>query len=90
MKAPVVCFEVDHDVFWRAIMTITVEATVEHGVLKPKQPLTMAEGTPVRLTITPLDDNSDPLGAVIGIGESGRTDGAASHDHYIYGTRRAR
>jgi predicted DNA-binding antitoxin AbrB/MazE fold protein len=69
-------------------MTITVDATFENGVLKPKQPLTMVEGTEVRLTITPVDDNYDPLEAVIGIGASGRADGAANHDHYIYATRR--
>jgi predicted DNA-binding antitoxin AbrB/MazE fold protein len=55
---------------WRA--TITVEATFEKGVLKPKQPLTMIEGTEVWLTITPQDDNYDPLGLVIGIGAGGR------------------
>ncbi len=66
-------------------MTITVEATFENGVLKPKQPLTMVEGTEVRLTITPLDDDYDPLAEVIGIFSSGRTDGAANHDRYIYG-----
>jgi predicted DNA-binding antitoxin AbrB/MazE fold protein len=71
-------------------MTITVEATFENGLLKPKQPLTMVEGTEVRLTIIPLADDYDPLEAVIGIGESGRTDGADNHDHYIYGTRRRR
>jgi predicted DNA-binding antitoxin AbrB/MazE fold protein len=69
-------------------MPLTVEAVYENGVLRPKQPLKMAEGARVRLTITPADDNDDPLGAVIGIGESGRTDGADEHDHYIYRTRR--
>jgi predicted DNA-binding antitoxin AbrB/MazE fold protein len=67
-------------------MTITVEATYENGVLKPKQPLALAEGTEVRLTLCPVDDDQDPLEAVIGIGDSGRTDGADQHDHYIYGT----
>jgi predicted DNA-binding antitoxin AbrB/MazE fold protein len=71
-------------------MTTTIRATFENGVLTPKQPLALAEGTEVRLTITPMDENGDPLGAVIGIGESGRVDGADSHDHYIYGTRRRR
>jgi predicted DNA-binding antitoxin AbrB/MazE fold protein len=50
-------------------MAITVEATFEHGLLKPKQPLALAEGAEVRLPISPVDDDSDPLAAVIGIGD---------------------
>ncbi len=66
-------------------MTITVEATYENGTLKLGEPLTLAEGTPVRVTITPVTDEDDPLAGVIGIGDSGRTDGADNHDKYIYG-----
>lgn len=65
-------------------MTLTVEATYENGMLKPKQPLTLPEGTEVRLTITPVDEEYDPLEAVIGICD-GPADGAANHDKYIYG-----
>lgn len=65
-------------------MTLTIEAIYENGHLKFKQPITLAEGTPVRVTITPLDEEYDPLDAVIGIGE-GPTDGADNHDKYIYG-----
>jgi len=68
-------------------MAIVVEATYQNGILKPKQPLTLAEGTEVRLTITPADEHYDPLEAVIGIGE-GRPDGAENHDKYIYGKLR--
>jgi predicted DNA-binding antitoxin AbrB/MazE fold protein len=32
-------------------MTITVEATYEDGVLKPKEPLPLADHTEVRITI---------------------------------------
>ena len=35
---------------------------------------------------SPAEEDVDPLEAVIGIGESGRGDGADQHDHYIYGT----
>jgi predicted DNA-binding antitoxin AbrB/MazE fold protein len=66
-------------------MAIVVEAVYQNGILKPKQPLRLAEGTEVRLTITPAGEPHDPLEAVIGIGESGRTDGAEHHDQYIYG-----
>lgn len=66
-------------------MTITVEATYENGVLRPKQPLGLAEGTEVCLAITPSENEiDDPLEAVIGIGE-GPVDGADNHDKYIYG-----
>lgn len=69
-------------------MPLTVEAVVQNGQLQFKEPVQLAEGTPVRVVITPLDDDVDPLDAVIGIGSSGRTDGAEQHDHYIYGTPR--
>ena len=65
-------------------MAVTIDATYENGVLKPKEPLALAEGTQVRVAVSTLDE-SDPLAAVIGIGE-GPADGADQHDHYIYGT----
>jgi predicted DNA-binding antitoxin AbrB/MazE fold protein len=71
-------------------MTLTIHATYENGVLKPNRPLTLAEGTEVRLVVSPVDNAEDPLARVIGIGKSGRTDGAANHDHYIYSTRKRR
>jgi predicted DNA-binding antitoxin AbrB/MazE fold protein len=67
-------------------MTITIDAVYEKGVLKPKKPLLLAEGAEVRLTVRALKEQKDPLESVIGIGKSGRTDGADQHDHYIYGT----
>jgi predicted DNA-binding antitoxin AbrB/MazE fold protein len=67
-------------------MTFTIDAIYENGVLKPKEPLVLVEGTEVRVSLCTVDEDYDPLDAVIGIGESGRTDGADQHDHYIYGT----
>ena len=71
-------------------MSQTISATYVNGMFKPKEPLALKEGTDVRLTIQPAEeldiDPDDPLAAVIGIGKSGRTDGADNHDHYIYGT----
>jgi predicted DNA-binding antitoxin AbrB/MazE fold protein len=69
-------------------MSITVDAIYENGQLKFKEPLLLAEGSPVRVTIASLDEEGDPLAAVIGIGDSGRTDGADNHDKYIYGKLR--
>lgn len=65
-------------------MTITVEAVVENGLLRPKEPLAMADGTKVQLTVQTLAADFDPLEAVIGIGD-GPADGADNHDKYIYG-----
>lgn len=66
-------------------MTITVEAVYENGVFKPKQPLHLDEGTEVQIIIKQPEHVENPLEHVIGIGDSGRTDGAAQHDRYIYG-----
>ena len=69
-------------------MTVTVDAVYKNGQLRFKKPLALAEGTPVRVTITPIEADYDPLDAVIGIGASGRKDGAKNHDKYIYRKRR--
>jgi predicted DNA-binding antitoxin AbrB/MazE fold protein len=66
---------------------ITVGATYKKGVLKPKKRLKLPEGSVVRITIAPVDDGEDFLAKVIGICKSGRTDGAANHDKYIYGKK---
>ena len=71
-------------------MTITVEAVYESGQLKFKEPVVLAEGTCVRVTISPVDDDYDPLDAVIGICKEGLRDGAEDHDKYIYGDLAAR
>ncbi|MEX2175046.1 MAG: antitoxin AF2212-like protein [Pirellulaceae bacterium] len=75
-------------------MTITVQATYENGVLRPKQALPLTEGMEVHLAITPVDENScppaadrDPLAGLIGMFSSGRSDGAENHDKYLYGKR---
>jgi predicted DNA-binding antitoxin AbrB/MazE fold protein len=66
-------------------MTITVEATFVNGQLKFKEPVVLAEGTPVRVTISPIDEVDDPLAGVIGICKGKVRDGAQNHDKYIYG-----
>jgi predicted DNA-binding antitoxin AbrB/MazE fold protein len=70
-------------------MTITVDAIYENGMLKPKQPLVLAEGSEVRVTIQSVVEGEDPLEAVIGIGDGPlEGDGAQNHDKYIYGKLR--
>ena len=57
--------------FGGPVMTITIEATVENGQLKLKDAVTLAEGTAVRVVITPVDEDYDPFEAVIGICDDG-------------------
>ena len=68
-------------------MNLTVEAVYENGHLKLTHPIVLPEGTPVLVTITPVDKDYDPLEAVIGIGD-GPPDGADNHDKYIDGKDR--
>ena len=69
-------------------MTTTIQATFENGVLKPKEPLTLPEGTEVELTIRPVGDDHDPLDEVIGICKEGPDISlAARHDDLLYGVR---
>ncbi len=67
-------------------MTLILDAIYENGVLKPKKPLLLAEGTAVRLTVHAAGETEDPFEAVIGTCD-GPPDGAASHDKYLYGER---
>jgi predicted DNA-binding antitoxin AbrB/MazE fold protein len=71
-----------------AIVTLTVEAVYENGQLKFKEPVRLAEGTAVRVTITPISEGDDPLAGFIGSLATGRTDGAEHHDRYISKKRR--
>jgi predicted DNA-binding antitoxin AbrB/MazE fold protein len=64
-------------------MTLDVEAIFENGVLKPKQPLKLRDGTELRLIVTLLDE-TDPLDAVLGICKGGPRDGADNLDKYVY------
>jgi predicted DNA-binding antitoxin AbrB/MazE fold protein len=68
-------------------MTITVDATFEKGQLILKEAVSLAEGTSVRVTITPVEEARDPLAGVVGALHTGRTDGAENHDKYLYGKK---
>ncbi len=67
-------------------MSISSSATYSQGVLLLPEPLELPEGAKVWLNIqtnpvtAPLND---PLAEVIGIGESGRHDGADRHDVFL-------
>jgi len=69
-------------------MAITVEATYENGVLKPKQPLSLAEGSQVQVTISAMGQPLHPLDEVIGICDEGPEISLAErHDEIIYGLK---
>lgn len=69
-------------------MAITVDAIYQNGVLKPVRPLILVEGSEVRLTISPLDEDFDPLEEVIGICDDGpEISLAARHDEFLYGLK---
>jgi predicted DNA-binding antitoxin AbrB/MazE fold protein len=76
-------------------MAIVVEATYENGVLRPAEPLPLAEHEKVRVTVegvrapaeTPplnMAEWLDAIEAECGLVE-GPVDGAAELDHYLYG-----
>jgi predicted DNA-binding antitoxin AbrB/MazE fold protein len=67
-------------------MTITIEAVYVNGAFQPKQPVQLAEGTQVELTVHTDKGLEDPFEAVIGTCD-GPADGAANHDQYLYGDR---
>jgi len=69
-------------------MSTVVEAVYENGMLKLAQPLPLPEGTRVRLTVVPADEDYDPLEEVIGICDDGpEVSLAARHDEFLYGLK---
>jgi predicted DNA-binding antitoxin AbrB/MazE fold protein len=67
-------------------MTINIEAIYTKGAFQPRQPVNLAEGTQVELTIHTEPELEDPFEAAIGTCD-GPSDGAANHDKYLYGDR---
>jgi predicted DNA-binding antitoxin AbrB/MazE fold protein len=79
-------------------MTTNLKAIYENGVLRLKEPLPLPEGAQVDITVTSQEDNSDraqgmedqswdaltQLLADCAI-DTGVTDLAQQHDHYLYG-----
>ncbi|HZU35970.1 MAG TPA: antitoxin family protein [Gemmataceae bacterium] len=73
-------------------MVLTIEAIYENGVLKPAQPLPFKEHESVRITV----ETAGPTLAERIVARARAlppevldqlpADGAAQHDHYIYGT----
>jgi predicted DNA-binding antitoxin AbrB/MazE fold protein len=73
-------------------MAITVEAIYEDGVLKPAQPLPFGEHEKVRITVAESQPSlAERIAARVRALPPETLDrlppdGAAEHDHYIYGT----
>lgn len=71
-------------------MTIYLDAIFQDGVLLPKQPVALPNGTEVRIVIETSAIGSDPLAGVIGIGDGPECgDVAERHDEYLYGERQS-
>jgi predicted DNA-binding antitoxin AbrB/MazE fold protein len=74
------------------LMSITVEAVYENGVLKPSEPLPFKEHERLSLTVEParipIWEKIIALTADAPPEELAKPpiDGASQHDHYIYGT----
>jgi len=67
-------------------MSLAIDAVYQNGILKPKEPLSLAEGAEVRLIIQSPDDDRDPLDDVIGICTEGPDISLAErHDEIVYG-----
>lgn len=67
-------------------MEIQFDAVYQNGILRPKQPLSLPDGTEVRVAIASTQQDEDPLSGVIGIGEgTSAGDVAEKHDEYLYG-----
>jgi predicted DNA-binding antitoxin AbrB/MazE fold protein len=70
-------------------VTLQFDAVYEDGVLRPKQPLILPNGTEVRVAIKTTDEIRDPLEKVIGIADGPNAgDAADNHDDYIYGKQK--
>ena len=67
-------------------MTMNIEAIYSKGAFQPKEPVNLAEGTEVELTVRTEPEAADPFEAVIGTCD-GPVDGSANHDKYLYGDR---
>lgn len=77
-------------------MTIHTDAIYLNGALQLKEPLSLAEGSAVRVVIETATGSSvasssmraiDPLANVIGIADGPSAgDAARQHDDYLYGT----
>jgi predicted DNA-binding antitoxin AbrB/MazE fold protein len=66
---------------------MTIEAVVRNGVRVPKAPLSLAEGQDVKVQIeTETDEEVPLLWLAARAADTGFTDFAEQHDHYIYGT----
>jgi predicted DNA-binding antitoxin AbrB/MazE fold protein len=68
-------------------MGIVIEAMYENGSFRPKAPVDLADGSPVRLVVDVIEDEPDPLDEVIGVIKGGPDFSLAErHDEILYGT----
>jgi len=68
-------------------VTLQFDAVFQDGVLLPRAPISLPNGTRVRVEIETVSSD-DPLADVIGIAEGPTAgDAADRHDDYLYGKR---
>ena len=66
---------------------MTRRAIVQDGQLVLKDPLQLPNGTEVTVDVEVAEDEEDPLLWLAAHAvDTGVTDGAEQHDHYIYGS----
>lgn len=78
-------------------MTTQCTAVYEHGCLRPKTPLALAEGTEVQVFILPPSTNTDRRSPAELLAEiaalptnGGDPNTSRDHDHILYGDQGAR
>lgn len=66
---------------------MTLEGHIENGVVVFDQPVSLSNGTPVRVeVVTPGKTLAERFKNVIGAGVDLPEDMAKNHDHYVHGT----
>ena len=71
---------------------MTVTAHFDGRVFVPDEPVDLPVGTPVRIVLEPAETATRPLLGLLAAlqqlpdNPDAPTDGAAQHDHYLYGT----
>ncbi len=72
-------------------MSVTVDATYQNGAFKSAQPVSLPEGTKVRLVITPVEDKDAPAdqGTKAEPSEQGRPTPAFICSRAMYRARKA-
>lgn len=81
--------------FWNTLRMTVFRAQFDGQVLIPDGPVNLPTGCPLEVRVIPIESKQDeelPLQRLANLlaqfpaNPEGRADGAAQHDHYLYGT----